>query len=173
MHWGCVIDLYLTIPLLTSVALTQTVLLSRVDLWGARPDLVLLVVLVWAVVRGVDEGAVWGFIGGMTIDLLSGGPLGATVLALSAVALLAGQPWGRGIGSPTMRLLLLAFVAVLAHHLVLLTVLAWTGYSVDWGRAILGVAGPSALLNAALAPFVQRPLVWLERKVRRERLFTL
>ena len=32
-------NLYLSLPLLTSVALIQTVLLSRVSLWGARPDL--------------------------------------------------------------------------------------------------------------------------------------
>jgi rod shape-determining protein MreD len=155
------------------VALTQTVLLAQVDLWGARPNLMLLVVLVWSVIRGVDEGMVWGFIGGLVVDLLSGGTLGATVLALLAVALLAGQPWGRGIGSPTIRLLLLAFVAVLAYHLILLMVLTfWTGYGVDWAWAILRVAGPSALLNTSLAPFVQRSLAWLERRTRQERLFT-
>jgi len=151
------------------VALVQTVLLSRVSLWGARPDLMLLVVLVWAVVRGIDEGLVWGFIGGLIVDLLSGGPLGATVLALLAVAFLAGQPWGQGIGSPVVRLLPLALLSVVAYHLVLLIVLAWTGHVVDWGFALLQVAGPSALLNTLLSPFVQRPLAWLERKIRGER----
>jgi len=163
----------LSIPLLTGLALAQTVWLSRVSLWGARPDLMLLTVLAWAVIRGMDEGMVWGLIGGLIVDLFSGGPLGATALALLAAAFLTGQPWGQGIGSPIMRLLLLAFAAGLVYHLVLLAVLAWTGYGVEWGPAILRVAGPSALLNAVLAPFVQRPLKWLERKMRRERLFTL
>jgi len=49
-----------------------------------------------------------------------------------------------------------------------LVVMAWTGYAVDWGGALLLVAGPSALFNALLAPFVQRPLGWLERRTRRE-----
>ena len=104
------------------------VLLSRINLWGARPDLMLLVVLVWAVVRSMDEGMVWGFVGGLIIDLFSGGPLGTTALALLTVAFLTGQPWGQGIGSPVIRLLLLAFAAGLAYHLVLLAVLAWTGW---------------------------------------------
>ena len=154
------------------MALFQSVVLSQLDLWGGRPDLVLLVVLVWAVTRGVQEGMVWGFIGGLVIDLLSGGPFGITTLALLIVAWMSGQPWGRGIGSMTMRLLLLAFVAVLAYHLVLLFVLAWTGYTVDWARSILGVTIPSALLNAVLAPFVRWLLGWLERGMRRE-TFTL
>jgi rod shape-determining protein MreD len=167
--WRCDINLYLSIPLLTGVALVQTVLLSRVNLWGARPDLMLLVVLVWSVVRDVREGLVWGFIGGLILDVFSGGPLGASILGLLSVALLAGQLWVRGIGSTVIRLLLLALVAVAAYHLVLLTILGWTGYAVGFGRALLRVVAPSALLNAVLTPFVHRPLYWLERRTRRER----
>jgi rod shape-determining protein MreD len=151
------------------VALFQSVVLARLDLLGGQPDLVLLVVLVWAVVRGTEEGVVWGFIGGLVIDLLSGGPFGITTLALLVVAWMAGQPWGRGIGSITMRLLLLAFIGVLVYHLVLLFVLAWTGYAVNWAHSILEVTIPSALLNAALAPFVRWPLNWLEQGMRPER----
>ena len=151
------------------MALIQTVLLSRVNLWGARPDMMLLFVLVWAVVRGVDEGLVWGFIGGLIIDLLSGGPLGATVLALVTVAWLTGQPWGQGIGLPVVRLLFMALVGVIVYHLILLVVLGWTGHVVNWGYALLRVAGPSALLNTLLAPFVYYPLIWLERRIRQER----
>ena len=167
--WRCGINLYLSIPLLTGVALIQTVLLSRVALWGARPDLMMLVVLVWSVVRGVREGLVWGFIGGLIVDVFSGGPLGASTLALLSVALLAGQPWARGIGSTVIRLILLALVAVAAYHLVLLIILGWTGYAVGFGRALLRVVAPSALLNAIMTPFVHRPLYWLERRTRQER----
>ncbi len=148
-------------------------MLSRLNLWGARPDLMLLVVLAWAVVRGVDEGLMWGFIGGLIVDLLSGGPLGATALALLAVAL-AGRPWGRGavtvpvLGPPVISFLLLTFLGVVVYHLVLLFVLAWTGHAVDWRFALTQVVGPSALLNVALAPFVRQPLAWLERRTRRE-----
>jgi len=146
----------------------QSTLLARVNLWGARPDLMLLVVLIWTVVRGMDEGVLWGFIGGLIIDLLSGGPLAATVLALLAATLLAGQSLGRGFGSLVVRLMLLTFLGVLAYHLVLLIVLNWTGHApqMDWGFSLLRVAGPSALLNMLLVPFVQQPLVWLERATR-------
>jgi rod shape-determining protein MreD len=159
----------LTIPLLVTVALSQTVLVSRIDLWGGRPDVMLLVVLVWSMVRGMNEGLVWGLIGGLIIDLISGGPLGATTLSLLVVAFMAGEPWGLGVGAPVIRLLILTFICVIVYHLVLLAVLGWTGYAVDWGWALLRVAAPSALLNAVLAPFVQWPLGWLERRTRQER----
>lgn len=128
----------------------------------------LLVVLAWTVVRNANEGLVWGFVGGLFVDLLSGGPLGATSLALLAMAFLAGQPWGQGLGSPVVRLLLLALVGVVVYHLVLLIALALTGHTVAWGFSLLRVAGPSALLNMVLAPFIQQPLAWIERKIRRE-----
>jgi rod shape-determining protein MreD len=129
----------------------------------------LLIVLAWAIVRGLEEGLVWGFIGGLIIDLLSGGPLGANVLASLAVAFLAGQPWGRRVGSSVIRLGLLVLLCVAVHHLVLLIVLVWTGHAVDWVEALLRVIVPSAMLNAPLAPFIQRPLAWLERRTRLER----
>lgn len=128
----------------------------------------LLVVLAWAAMRGAGEGAVWGFIGGLIVDLLSGGPLGATVLALLAAALLAGRPWGQEFGLPLARFLFLALVGVAVYHLVLLFVLVWTGHTVDWGFALPRVAAPSVLLNTLLAPFAQQPLKWLERRTRRE-----
>ena len=147
----------------------QSVWLSQVSLWGARPDLMLLVVLVWTAVRGLDEGLIWGFIGGLVIDLLSGGALGVQVLSLLAVAFLAGQGWAEGLGSPLVRMLLLALLCGMAYHLVLLVALAWTGREVDWGFSMLQVAGPSVLLNMVLTPFVWQPLAWLERRTRRER----
>ncbi len=143
------------------------------NLWGGRPDLMFLVVLIWTVVRGGSEGLLWAFIGGLLTDLLSGGPLGAMVLALLAVAVLSGQPWGQGIGSPVVRLVLTTFVAALLYHLVLLSVLAWTGFPVGWGWAIPKVALPSALFNSILAPFVRQPLKWLEQRTRPERRLPL
>jgi len=163
-------NLYLSLPLLTGIALIQSVLLSRVSVRGARPDLMLLVVLVWAFVRSLEEGVVWGFIGGLILDLLSGGPLGATAIALVLAAWWAGQPWGQGLGPSVARLLLLVFLSAVTYYLVLLIILAWTGHTIDWGFALLRMAGPSVILNTILAPFIRQPLGWLSQRIRREGL---
>lgn len=160
---------YLALPLLLGVGLVQSVLLPRVNLFGGRIDLALLVVISWSVVRGLDEGMVWGFVGGLIVDLFSGGPVGATALALMTVGFLAGQAWGEGL-SPLLRLLILSAVSALVYHALLLFILASTGYPVAWRFSILRVVGPSVLINAALSPFVWRLLAWLDRKTRREGL---
>jgi rod shape-determining protein MreD len=35
---------------------------------GGRPDFVLVVVLAWAMLRGSNEGAIVGFLGGILLD---------------------------------------------------------------------------------------------------------
>lgn len=163
-------NLYVTFPLLTAVALIQTTFLARVSVLGARPNLMLLVVLIWAVVRGIDEGLAWAFIGGLILDLLSGGPLAGMALSLLAGAYLAGQSLGQGIGSRAARLVILTALGAMAYHLVLLIILDWSGHTVDWGFSLLRVAGPSVLLNAALAPFLLPLLTWLEQATGEDRL---
>lgn len=153
----------MTFPLLTGVALIQTTVLSRISVLGGRPNLMLLVVLIWAVVRGIDEGLIWAFVGGLILDLLSGGPLAGMALALLAAAYVAGQSLGQEVGSQAVRLTILTVLGTMAYHLVLLIILDWSGHRIDWAFALLRVAGPSVVLNAALAPFLLPPLAWLER----------
>jgi rod shape-determining protein MreD len=159
------IRLYLAIPVLTIVALLQNTWLSRVNLWGARPDLMLQCVLAWTTIRGINEGIVWGFIGGLLVDLLSGGPLGVNVLALLAVAFVGSQPWGEGLGAPLVRVLLLALVSSLVCHVILLTVLTWTGRVADWSYAFLRVAAPSVGLNVLAAPLSTQALRWVSERI--------
>jgi rod shape-determining protein MreD len=159
-----------TLSLLTGAALVQTTLLSRIDILGAQPNLVLLVVLLWSLVRGVDEGLMWAFLGGLIVDVLSGGPLAGTAIALLAAALLAGQSLGEQVGSQAVRAMILTVLGAATYHLFLLIVLDWTGHTVDWGFSLTRVAMPSVVLNGVLAPFVLRPLDWLERATRQERL---
>jgi rod shape-determining protein MreD len=134
-----------------------------------QPELVLMVVVVWAALRGIEEGVVWGFIGGILLDALSAGPLGMYPLALVVAAYIAGQPWGQALGVSLIRLVLVTIVSALIYHLVMLIVMAWVGYSVEWNYAFSEVVGPSVGLTVVLVPFVRIPLAWLDRRIRGER----
>jgi rod shape-determining protein MreD len=153
---------------LTLLALLQDVVLTNVTLLGGHPDIVFLVVAVWAFLRGTIEGSVWAFIGGVILDLCSGGPFGGMTLALLAVAFILGQQWGQELGSTVLQLILLILIACFTYHVILLLVLGWIGQSVNWAYALPQVAAPSAILNAVLAPFVHWPLQWLNRRTRPE-----
>lgn len=160
----------MTLPLLTGAALVQTTLLSRISVVGAQPNLMLLVVLLWSVVRSVDEGLIWAFLGGLIVDVLSGGPLAGTAIALLAAAYVAGQSLGEQLGSQALRSMILTVLGTATYHLALLVVLDWTGHTVDWVFSLTRVAVPSVVLNGLLAPLVLQPVNWLERATRREGL---
>ena len=130
----------------------------------------LLVVLLWSLVRGVDEGLMWAFLGGLIVDVLSGGPLAGTAIALLAAAYLAGQSFGERLGSQALRSMILTALGTATYHLALLIVLDWTGHTVDWAFSLTRVTVPSVVLNGLLAPFLLQPLNWLERATRREGL---
>src|SRR5262245_48760407 len=55
-----------------------------------RPDLLVLLVVAITLVEGVQEGLIWGFCGGLLLDVLSPATrLGTNALCLILVALLA------------------------------------------------------------------------------------
>lgn len=100
-------------PVWRAVALVGAVLLPSAfpGGWPARPDLVLLVVVAVALVRGPAAAALTGLAGGWLLDLVPPGsePLGASALSYLGVGLLAG--WLRRFATWSG---LLPLVAVLA-----------------------------------------------------------
>jgi rod shape-determining protein MreD len=74
LHWS--------IPLMLAAAIAQSTLFRHLHLYGAAPNLVLAISVAWTLLRGAREGLLWAFVGGLALDLLSGGPLGLSSLAL-------------------------------------------------------------------------------------------
>lgn len=142
----------MTAVLLTALLL-QTVLLPTVAGW--RPDVVTLTVIAFALADGPDTGARYGFVAGLSVDLLSGGPQLVGLGAL--VALLVG--WGVGRLRPYVGARVAGDVAVAVaagamgfavHGLtaLLLDLRQFTGANVVQG------ATATALWNVLLAPVI-------------------
>ena len=152
------------------LALVQDIVLTQLSVAGGRFNVVLLAVVAWGLLRGPAESMIWAFIGGLMLDLFSGGPLGGITLALLIVAFLASRQWGSELGSVHVQLILLGLILSFLYHILLLIILSWRGYPVNWAYSLPQVAAPSAALNAVLAPFIYRPLAWLDRRTRPEGL---
>ena len=80
----------LIVLFLFTALLVQTTVLSRLDVLGARPDLVLVVVVCFALTDGPGVGMVAGFGAGLLQDLLSSHTLGILALVLCCVGYGAG-----------------------------------------------------------------------------------
>ena len=76
--------------LLTAVVL-QAAVVSRLDVFGAHADLLVLVPIAVALVDGPERGAMAGFVAGLAVDLLSTTPFGLTALAYGVVGFVVGS----------------------------------------------------------------------------------
>lgn len=171
-----IVSLYFAVPFLALVALIEATVLPHLRVGNAQPDLVLLVVGAWSLRRGVEEGAVWAFIGGIFLDLLSAGPSAAYLFALLAASVVLGVDPATGLarrqaqpmGGNPVALIVGVVLGTLVYHLVLLAAVQLTGYAVDWQDALTRVVVPHTVFNLVLMPFAYRGLGWLDRRTRRE-----
>jgi rod shape-determining protein MreD len=167
---GIHINIYASILLLISVALIQSTVMPHLTLWGVKPDLMLLVVISWSLLRGAREGIVWGVIGGFCLDLFSGAPFGLSALALLIVSFFSGLGEATVFRTHVILPLATVFLASLAHDLIFLLVLKTLGWPVTWLGSFIRLVLPASLLNVLLTPLVYPTMRWLYRKIGREEI---
>lgn len=161
---------YLAAGVLALAVLGQATLFTRIRLAGAAPNLLLVIVVCWSLIRGQTAGVLWGFAGGLGLDLVAGLPLGTSSLALMAICPLA--VLGKDSvfpGSLTLPALLAALATPIFGWVVLLTKTV-LGLPVDWLASTLYIIGPETALNVALTLLVYPLLRWLALRAQPERM---
>lgn len=73
---------YIGVPLLALAAVFDTTILTLFRVWGGGPNLLLVVVVSWALLVDVRQALPWAIMGGVFRDLLSVAPAGASALML-------------------------------------------------------------------------------------------
>lgn len=155
---------YLMIPLLLFLCLLQSTTVARLKIAGVKPDLVLLLIIIGALLYGARSGVLWAFIGGIGLDIFSGGPMGASSLALMASALVAGlghRPFSRFNPVVPLAAAALGTLAYAGVYLLILTMLAVAGVStlsVPLFDTIRDIVLPVTVYNTALM-FLAIPLL--------------
>jgi rod shape-determining protein MreD len=131
-------------------AIFQVSAVSSVQVLGTTPDLLLVVLVSVALLRGALTGAIAGFAAGLIVDVATLGTLGLTALLLTLAGYWAGR-YGETTGRGRVYAPLLAVVAVTALYGIGAYVLTFLlGEAVSARGALLPVL-PTMLLNAILA----------------------
>jgi rod shape-determining protein MreD len=132
-------------------AMLQTVIVSSLVVGGGTPDVLLVVVVALGLVRGAVAGAVFGFMGGVLVDLVTLDTMGITSLVLTLAGFWAGrysETTGRdrrfapviAVGAITVLAGLFGFVL---HYML--------GEEVVARHALVTALLPAFVLNLALA----------------------
>jgi len=86
-------------------AMLQIVIVSSLQVGGGAPDLLLVVVVCLGLLRGSVPGALFGFLGGLLVDVVTLGTLGITSLVLTLAGFWSGryaETTGRGRFAPVI-----------------------------------------------------------------------
>lgn len=153
------------LPLLVLAAVFQATVLAQLPFFGGTLDLVLLLTLSWTLTGEWQGGAIWALVGGLSLDVLSGGPLGVCAICLLCVAYLTslseGQLWRSHILLPLATILL----STVGYHSLYLLALNALGYALPFGESLWRITLPSVLLNTLFMLPVYAGVRWLHHLV--------
>jgi rod shape-determining protein MreD len=144
--------------------LVQDTVVTTLPLPGAAPDLLLVVVIAYALIEGPLSGMTTGFVAGLLADSLADHQLGRLALVYAVVGCATGY-----IEDDTERSTLLPFVAVGAGAAGAVLLFAGEGMLLGDPRVTLHAVGRSLVSSVpyavALTPFVIPLLSALVRRV--------
>ncbi len=150
---------------LVPAAVLQVTLAPRLEVFGAFPNFVLLVVVGWTLVRGAGPGIRWAIAGGLLLDLLAPGPLGVHALALAVAAYGTGFLKRSFEPDPLLLPSASGALATVAYNLVLIAVSEALDHPVAFLPVLQAWVAPSALYDAALLPLLLLFLRRLDRAI--------
>jgi rod shape-determining protein MreD len=153
--------------LLIATGLTQTSVMPQLSLWGLTPDLLLLVVVSWGLLRGLEEVVPLALAGGLLLDLLSGGPFGVATVSLTVATTVTSLSQLRIPRESAWLPLFGAGLGTVLYDGLYWTILRLTGRDIPWSLALLQVVLPSLAWNCLLMYVVYG---WLRRLHRRAAL---
>jgi rod shape-determining protein MreD len=139
------------LAILALAAIVQSTALNQL-FEGPRPDLVLVLVLAWSMVRGLAEGTVGGIAGGLALDLLSAAPFGLHTALLGCIGSLTALGEANLFrGNLPIFVTAAALATVMLHGGALLFLQAAGQQTFPLARFVQFIV-PTAALNALLMP---------------------
>ncbi|HEX8967519.1 MAG TPA: rod shape-determining protein MreD [Chloroflexota bacterium] len=136
--------------LLAAAALGQSVIGPSLPLVHGRPDLVLVVVLAWSLLRGSGEGAFAGFLGGVLLDSVGYTQFGINTALFGLIGYASGLPEVNGYRGNLPYFVGITLIATLVYHTLYFLTLQALGNNMPPIVETYATALPAALLNALL-----------------------
>ena len=149
---------WLIVPILGAAAVFQVVVVPKLAVRGVYPDLILLLVIARSLIAGGRGAVFWGFAGGLWMDVLSGGAIGASSLALMATSFLTGIGHNAIFRRNSFVPSIAALAGTLVFSLIYLAILVGVGYRFPTGPLVINLIVPATLYNGAVM-FLATPIM--------------
>jgi rod shape-determining protein MreD len=138
------------LPLLVLVALIEVSVLPLFRIYGLQPNLMLVLLVAWLIVRGSSEAFILAPIGGVVLGFVDGAPVGTALIGLAPLAFLqdlrGSQLREGGLIEAAGFTIVMSFFFNLVH----LGVFTLLGEAGEWGVAFVRIVMPTVLLNVVI-----------------------
>jgi rod shape-determining protein MreD len=141
----------IAVPLLGLAVILQSAIVGQFVLLAGTADLILVILVAWALQEGVTTAIQWAFLAGLMIGLVSHMPWFIHIIGYFIVVLLALLLQTRVWQAPLLAMLTVTFLGTLLMHLLSFLYLRFTGDPVSFADSMGLITLPSVLLNMLLA----------------------
>lgn len=149
---------YIAFPLLVLAAVFDATIMTLFRFWGGSPNLVLMIVVSWALLVEIREALPWALIGGIMRDLLSVAPTGSSALALVLIVIVIDRFLPTVHWRNTPLPLITVAAATLAYDVIMTAILVVAGRPFPTLQVITYVVLPSIFTNLVLMLLVFRTI---------------
>ena len=143
----------------------QTAVVSRITLLSGAADLVLLILVAWALQEQVQSSWQWAILAGLMAAFISGLPPFTLLLAYLATVGLARYVIRQIWQTPVLALFSVTFFSTLLLHLITYLALLFRGTTISFGDVLALITLPSVFLNLLLAlpvhSFIRDLALWV------------
>lgn len=142
----------------------QTTLLDYVAIYGIKPNLILVFVMVTALIRGNTEGGAVGFFSGLALDMLFGSVLGFYALLGFLTGLAAGSVNRRLFRENLLVVLVFTFVYSVIYEAGVYILNTIMSGEIDLLYPLTRVVLPEAVYNCIAAVLIYALLIRMDRR---------
>lgn len=150
--------------------LLQTSTLNYFSIGGVKPDLVLLLVVFNAFVRGNPEGARVGFFSGLLVDIIAGEYFGLNALCYMAAGHFSGMLHDKVYKNSFLIVMFIMWVTSMLVQILYYIILCYAGTVMPLGVVLTRVMIPTAVYTFLLVPLFYKKFLksnqngWLKGK---------
>lgn len=141
----------LSIPVMVLALMVQLAIASNLPLLGGIPDLILVILIAWALQENVTSSWAWAVVGGLLVSAISAlpsfTPLVCYLLVVGLIRVLRRRVWQ----IPILVLFLGVVIGSTLHHLISIVMLFINGVNLPLEESLSWITLPSILLNLLIA----------------------
>jgi rod shape-determining protein MreD len=133
----------------------QLTLMNSVTILGLKPDLMMVVVVVFSLMKGEKEGTISGFASGLLQDIFSTSLLGINALAKTVIGFICGILKEKIFHEHILFMIpVITFIASFIQSIIISLLLRAFGIEYNLAWSLKQIALPEALYSSLLSPFI-------------------